>query len=53
MSELEALNFLKANRMQYVFLGPYERQLGAKDSLDYPFLKPVHHQGQVTIYKMN
>ena len=50
MKEEDALNFLKNENIDYVFLGPQEKEMATADIKRYPFLKPVYDSYWVTIF---
>jgi len=53
MTETESREFLKKERINYIFFGPQEREVGGLTdlSLVYPFLRPVYKNNQVVIYQ--
>ncbi len=55
MGQEEAKEFLKKERISYVFVGPQEKGIGGvKDLVPvYPFIIPVYNNSQVTLYKFS
>lgn len=55
MKEAEAREFLKKERIDYIFFGPQERELGNIRDLKaiFPFIITVYTNPQVTIYKFS
>ena len=55
MSENQAGIFLKNGRVKYIFVGPQEQEKLGKAKLDekYNFLKQVHSNSLVTIFRLN
>lgn len=51
--ENEMKEFLKANRISYVFLGLEESQLAGSNDLSYSFFNLVFRNDQLKIYKVN
>ncbi|MFH1073646.1 MAG: hypothetical protein V1752_01020 [Candidatus Firestonebacteria bacterium] len=45
--------FLKSNRIDYVYFGPFEKIIGKPDFGKMPFLKKAYSQGTVDIYRIN
>ena len=54
MSKEEGRNFINKERVNYIYYGPQEKELGGIDKLEtkYPFLQDVYNNPQVVIYKI-
>ncbi|MCJ7740323.1 hypothetical protein MUP32_03315 [Candidatus Microgenomates bacterium] len=54
MTETESREFLKKERISYIFFGPQEREVGGLTDLSsaYPFLRPVYKNNQLIIYSV-
>jgi hypothetical protein len=50
-SEEKAYDFIRSNRISYVYYGPDERY-GESGDLPYLFLKPLFQSGDVTLYRV-
>ena len=55
MGSGEAIDFLKGNRISYVYFGPQERELGWVGELSdkYQFLNRIYSKGSVVIYEFS
>lgn len=51
-SARQAADFLKKERIKFIFWGPEEKNLTFKDSLGYSFLQKVFENSEVTIFKV-
>lgn len=49
----EAADFLKNNRISFVYFGPDEKRLGSNITPAHPFLKEIYKTGNVSLYKVD